>query len=157
MPAQMVPDAPEAPERLVTDPPAHPRGTQGPASAPPGLMAGTDPASGRGWDELGERERRERVDAMSPDGVRAYAVSMPLIEQAKGVVMGCYSLDAATAFAVLRRLSSTRNVKLREVAAEVVAAAASRAGSAREPRPLRLEQVCRLLLDPSADDQEGRP
>lgn len=41
---------------------------------------------------------------------------------AQGVIMARFGLDPERSFEFLRRLSSTRNVKLRDVAAEVVAA-----------------------------------
>lgn len=44
-----------------------------------------------------------------------------VIGQATGVLMERFDLDAARAFGVLGRLSSQHNVKLRDVAAEVVA------------------------------------
>lgn len=46
--------------------------------------------------------------------------SRTLIGQATGVLMERYGLDAAAAFAVLTRLSSSENIKLRVLAAEVV-------------------------------------
>lgn len=47
--------------------------------------------------------------------------SRALVGQATGIVMERFGLDAGTAFAVLTRLSSSENVKLRVLAAEVVA------------------------------------
>lgn len=46
--------------------------------------------------------------------------SRPVIEQAKGALMLAYSLDAESAFALLRRYSQNVNVKLRDVARSVV-------------------------------------
>lgn len=46
-------------------------------------------------------------------------VSRALIGQAIGIVMDRYDLDAVRAFAVLRRLSQTSNVKLHEIAVEL--------------------------------------
>jgi GAF domain-containing protein len=48
-------------------------------------------------------------------------VSRAVIEQAKGVLMATERLDADTAFARLRRQSQDRNIKLRDIAGEVVA------------------------------------
>lgn len=47
--------------------------------------------------------------------------SRTVIGQATGVLMERFDLDAARAFGVLERLSSHHNIKLRDVAAEVVA------------------------------------
>ena len=46
--------------------------------------------------------------------------SRTIIAQACGMVMERYSIDSIQAFALLTRLSSTQNVKLREIAAELV-------------------------------------
>lgn len=55
------------------------------------------------------------------DGV---AASRALIEQVKGALMLTYSLDADTAFALLRRYSQLMNVKVRDVARDFVRAMA---------------------------------
>jgi GAF domain-containing protein len=52
--------------------------------------------------------------------------SRAVIEQAKGVLMGRHAIDETQAFEVLRRHSQNRNVKLRTLAAEVVAEVVSR-------------------------------
>jgi len=46
--------------------------------------------------------------------------SRPIIEQAKGVLMMTYALDAEAAFALLRRYSQRENTKVRDVARSVV-------------------------------------
>ena len=131
--------------------------TRRPAFASLAPNGDTDGASGRGWDGLGEQERRERIEALDADAVRALAVSMPVIEQAKGVLMACYGLDAAEAFSLLTRLSSTRNAKVRAVAGAVVAAAVSnRTDPALEPLTSAREQVRQVVLDRSVDEQERR-
>jgi ANTAR domain len=85
---------------------------------------------------------------MDPDAVRALAASMPVIEQAKGVLMGCYGCDPTAAFAVLVRLSSTRNVKLRDLASAVVEAVSGEPQSGAGPMPSPCERVRRVLDDP---------
>lgn len=57
--------------------------------------------------------------------MEAAMASRAVIEQAKGVVMGLLSIDADSAFDVLRRASQSENRKLRDIAADVVAAASS--------------------------------
>ncbi|WP_109526003.1 MULTISPECIES: ANTAR domain-containing protein [Nocardia] len=49
------------------------------------------------------------------------AAARQVIEQAKGAVMLVYSVDADQAFAILRVASQDANVKLRQLAAAVVA------------------------------------
>lgn len=56
-----------------------------------------------------------------------------LIGQAQGILMERFGLDAPRAFSVLRRYSQTHNVKLRQVAEEVVGSRALTAG--RPPPP----------------------
>lgn len=52
--------------------------------------------------------------------------SRAVIDQAKGIVMAEQRCTADEAFAVLRRASQNRNVKLRQIAAEIVARAGQR-------------------------------
>ena len=60
---------------------------------------------------------------MTPADLRALVTSLPAIEQAKGMLMGYYGVDADTAFELLRRWSSTCNIKLRILSAAIVEAA----------------------------------
>jgi hypothetical protein len=48
------------------------------------------------------------------------SASRPTIEQAKGVLMMTYALDAEAAFELLRRYSQRENIKVRDVARSVV-------------------------------------
>ena len=52
---------------------------------------------------------------------REYTGRQALIEQAKGMLMFVYGIDADEAFTVLRAQSQDHNVKLRLVAEQVVA------------------------------------
>jgi hypothetical protein len=54
------------------------------------------------------------------DGLRRKLETLPRIEQAKGVVMALYGIDADAAFDVLKRWSSSAEVGVRELAAELV-------------------------------------
>jgi hypothetical protein len=108
--------------------------TSAPTSLPP-----------RNRNRLGEQERLEQLDSMDLDALRAMAASMPVIEQAKGIVMGCYGVDPDTAFAVLRRVSSSGNLKLRALAVTVVEAASSQTNATQEPKSLPCEQVRRVI------------
>jgi AmiR/NasT family two-component response regulator len=71
-------------------------------------------------DPLDATSWTEQVERMDPADLRMLALSMPLIEQAKGILMGHYGCDAATAFTVLRRWSSVRQLRLRDLAASLV-------------------------------------
>ena len=55
--------------------------------------------------------------------LRAQLETLPVIEQAKGILMGRYQIGADAAFALLRRWSSHTNVKLREISRLLVEAA----------------------------------
>lgn len=52
--------------------------------------------------------------------LRAALESRSLIGQAIGIIRGRYDLDEDRAFAVLQRVSSTRDTKIRVLAAEIV-------------------------------------
>lgn len=71
--------------------------------------------AGRGEDWLAQ------VAGMNEAELRSLAASLPLIEQAKGVLMAYYGCNADRAFAILRRWSSVHHVKIRELAALLVA------------------------------------
>lgn len=79
-----------------------------------------DRSAGEARSDWAWQQHLSRLDA---EDLRRLAASLPVIEQAKGVLMAYFGCDADAAFAILRRWSSTRNVKLRTVAATVVCAA----------------------------------
>src|SRR3954454_20646698 len=58
-------------------------------------------------------------------GLRQKLASLPVIEQAKGLLMGLYGVDADTAFTILQRWSSHTNTKLRCLSAELIDAASN--------------------------------
>lgn len=64
-------------------------------------------------------------EEMAQAAVAASAESRATIEQAKGVLMLAYGLEPNAAFAMLRWWSRNRNVKVRDLASRVVAAAVS--------------------------------
>ena len=80
------------------------------------------------------RDRAQQVHKLwltarsSPDPLRysAYArlASMPVIEQAKGILMAQCDWSEGQAFDALRRLSQRENIKARDLAAKVVATTA---------------------------------
>ena len=70
------------------------------------------------------------------DQLRASLASRAVIDQAIGVLMGQRRITAAEAFAILRTTSQNRNIKLRALAAQIVAgAAASRPSRLLSARP----------------------
>src|SRR5215472_9969498 len=92
------------------------------------------------WDrsEMIQADRRAARD--DPDRLRysAYArlqarlASMPVIEQAKGIIMAKYGWSEDQAFDALRRASQRENIKVRELAASIVAQAARSASARRK-------------------------
>lgn len=83
---------------------------------------------------LRELELLEELARLERDMDRALA-SRSTIDQAKGIVMGDRGIDADAAWQHLVELSSRRNRKVRDIAAEIVAAASGRAAPTTSRRP----------------------
>lgn len=77
--------------------------------------------------------------------------SRPVIEQAKGVLMMTYALDAEAAFALLRRYSQRENIKVRDVARSVVESM-----SGRELPAVSRATWDRLAAEMSQGERPGR-
>ena len=60
------------------------------------------------------------VAGLDAEAVHRLAVTQPAIEQAKGMLMAYYGIDADAAFALLSRWSSERHVKVRDLSRLVV-------------------------------------
>ena len=75
--------------------------------------------------------RRELLGRSEHARLRARMQTMPVIEQAKGILMAQSGCEPEAAFDLLRRASQRSNVPVRELAAQIVARTAegSRAGS----------------------------
>ena len=71
--------------------------------------------------------------------IAAARASQEKIDQARGIVMGLYGVDADTALAILRRHSQHTNTRLRDLAAALVDAAPAPPGSRRRSLRSRLE------------------
>ena len=81
-----------------------------------------------------ERLRAQRLAASTDPGrlrysayarLQARLTSLPLIEQAKGIIMAQYGWPEDQAFDAMRRMSQQENIKVRELAASIVAQARS--------------------------------
>ncbi|GAA3660807.1 PAS and ANTAR domain-containing protein [Nocardioides ginsengisoli] len=88
-------------------------------------------------------ELEAETSAAATAAVRASAEARDTIEQAKGILMLGYGLDADAAFAMLKWWSRNRNVKVREVAERLIQVA--REGHVSHPG-------LRRLLDALLDD-----
>ena len=67
--------------------------------------------------------RQQAVETEVDSAVTSFTEHRAVIEQAKGVLVQLYSVDVDTAFALLRAFSMDANVKVREAATTLVAAA----------------------------------
>ncbi len=85
-----------------------------------------------------------RLEGLDEESLQRLAATRPTIEQAKGMLMAHYGIDADQAFELLSRWSSESHVKVRVLAGRLVDAAAV-------PDP-RLPDVLERLLEqgPSA-------
>jgi ANTAR domain-containing protein len=89
------------------------------------------------WDRTEMIQANRRAARTDPDRLRysaharlqARLASMPVIEQAKGIIMARQGWSEDQAFDALRRASQRENVKVRDLAASIVARAARPAPS----------------------------
>jgi hypothetical protein len=90
------------------------------------------------WDRAEEIHRlwlpdqtsRERLQYSAYARLQARLASMPVIEQAKGIIMAQCGWPADQAFDALRRASQRSNIRVRDLAAKIVADTA-KAGAPR--------------------------
>ncbi|MGW4549896.1 ANTAR domain-containing protein [Streptomyces violaceorubidus] len=85
----------------------------------------------RAGDAVNEALRIEREQASAAD-VRTALLSRSVIDQAVGMLMARERIDAHRALERLRRVSQDRNVKLRDLCAQVVARASGGASHGRK-------------------------
>ena len=79
------------------------------------------------------RSRRQILHASAFARLQARLDTLPVIEQAKGIVMARHQCGPEAAFDLLRRASQSANVKVAVLAARIVEQAA--AGDSRSPAP----------------------
>ncbi|QIX25547.1 ANTAR domain-containing protein [Nocardioides sp. JQ2195] len=98
-----------------------------------------------------DRERAEIV-ALQADVADLHRAleSQPVIDQAKGILMARFRLDAEAAFAVLTRLSQDRNIKVREISLAMVEIVSGT--SPTDVEPSEAEAVAREVLGPVSED-----
>jgi hypothetical protein len=80
----------------------------------------------------------------------------PTIEQAKGVLMSAYGLDAEEAFALLRRYSQDCNVKVRDVARDLVESMSVAGGLLGDTRAA-LDRLAVTVRPRIAEQRDERP
>lgn len=91
--------------------------------------------------------KRGQAARDADEAVRRSAESRGAIEQAKGVLMVCFGLDEDEAFALLKRGSQHANVKLRELADEVMSVVSHARRDGRDVVPAVAE-----VLEPGMPD-----
>jgi hypothetical protein len=79
---------------------------------------------------LSGRSRREALHVSAFARLRAQLESLPVIEQAKGILMAQTGCDADEAFDLLRRASQRTNTRVRDLAADIV----QRTGSSKSSK-----------------------
>jgi hypothetical protein len=77
------------------------------------------------------RSRREVLHDSAYGRLQAQLATMPVIEQAKGIIMAQRRCTPEEAFAVLRRVSQRTNVKVHVLAAQIVAHVSPHSGQDR--------------------------
>ena len=82
----------------------------------------------REW--LSSTAGRDRLQRSEYARLLARLETMPVIEQAKGIIMAQSGCGVAEAFDLLRRASQRSNVPVRDLAAQIVAGVVARAGQA---------------------------
>ena len=113
----------------------------------PGVAAGHHDAPTAPAEDVGEVVALRVENA----NLRAKLASLPVIEQAKGILMGRYQVSPDAAFALLRRWSSHTNLKLRDISGLLVDAAShpgdqeSRASASTGGRPHPATEMDQLI------------
>ena len=85
------------------------------------------------------------------DAMEQMARSRPVIDQAKGALMLVYAVDEAAAFELLRRYSQQVNVKVRDVARQLVESASTSGGWPSDVRAM-LDRLA-LQAPPAVQDE----
>lgn len=89
--------------------------------------------------------RRDAVEAEVDQAVAHFNAQRAVMEQAKGILMQLYSVDADTAWQMLRAYSQDHNRKVRDVAAVLIEAATDDRSPSKEQRGVVHEVLDRLI------------
>jgi len=101
------------------------------------IHAARDRAEQIGELWLAARPDTDRLRYSAYARLQARLASMPVIEQAKGIIMAQCGWPEDQAFDALRRASQRANIKVRDLAAQVVAKTVSSASAQRQASPAR--------------------
>ena len=83
------------------------------------------------------RRQPDRLRYSAHARLQARVSSLPVIEQAKGIIMAQFGWPEDQAFDALRRTSQRENIKVRDLAAKIVATAAQSASAQSHARDRR--------------------
>ncbi|SDS98553.1 ANTAR domain-containing protein [Friedmanniella luteola] len=75
------------------------------------------------------------------EALRRRLANLPAIEQAKGVLIGFYAVDADAAFALLVRWSQHTNIKLHRLASDLITAANDTSGHPHAQLRIFIDQL----------------
>jgi len=102
----------------------------------------------------------ERRQELITDAVGAITEQRAVIEQAKGMLMFIYGIDADAAFGLLRYQSQTHNIKLRVIAEQIAKDLLELSSSAPATRRLGADGVLhnahRRVADVAARQRDGQ-
>jgi hypothetical protein len=98
-------------------------------------------AEAKATRELRRAGQRERMRYSPYARLEARLASMPVIEQAKGILMAQCGCSADRAFDALRRTSQHENIRVRDLAARVVANTAQTRGPGKRVSARRAERA----------------
>ncbi len=102
----------------------------------------------------------ERRQELITDAVAAITEQRAVIEQAKGMLMFIYGIDADAAFGLLRYQSQTHNIKLRVIAEQIAKDLLELSASAPATRRLGADGVLhnahRRVADVAAPQRDGQ-
>ena len=99
--------------------------------------------------------RQDAVASEVDTAVHDFADHRAVIEQAKGVLVQLYSVDADTAFALLKAYSMAANVKVRDAATMLVAAAGKNLTPTKGRSPSAHDMLEHLAITPLHERDEA--
>lgn len=103
------------------------------------------------------RARRQHLHDLAIARLMAQLETMPVIEQAKGILMAQCGCSAEDAFDMLRRASQRSNVRVSELAAKIVERTSRGDPPEAGPRPLRPTAQRRPAERPTAQRRPAEP
>lgn len=124
-----------------------------PPRNPPGEYAADAAAADDDYAAAADDDAADAVELEAEvAGLRRALETRPTIDLAKGMVMQRYSCNSVAAFALLRRVSQEHNVKIRHLAAAIVARIDE---DGVEPPPDEVVPIAARLFDGVPEEDAG--